>query len=636
LINKTICFALNALVLLFLISNTASARAQNNFDRTSSVYKDISADTKSVNLGLNILHLREATGNLTIEDILNKDETSWVKSNQQTPNLGVDPANFWFKHTLKFTSAESQDYLLEIGYPALDNVDVYLVQNNRVQYSYNAGDHLPYSSRPIDHRNFLFPLPQLDANKNVDILIRVQTAGAVQLPLFLWQQTAFWEQDQLQLMVHTFFIAILLTIALYNLMLFASMRDRAYLLYVCYIVCLALTQLGLRGLNYQLFAQESPLLNERILLLSIGSAICFAGLFAHKFMALAHTGPKLGKVVLTIAFLGFAQAVSGLFLPYALSVTAGIALTPIGCAVLLFAGLVQWINGNKVARFFTLAWAFYLIGQFSSALSKLGLLPRTPLLEYGPELGASIEVILLSFALADRMNEEKRKRYAAQEEALLHEQSARKAQEHSLQIQHQANEELESRVDARTQELQSTLEQLSVANEKLHGLSTVDGLTQLRNRRAFDERLDNEWRRSAREKSELSLLMLDADRFKNINDQYGHQAGDECLIILARILRDAVRRPSDCVARYGGEEFAIILPHTSSAGAEIIAERIRREVESEGVTFEGQAISLTVSIGLCSMLPTKQDDQNKLLEHADKALYRAKSEGRNRIVRAQV
>ena len=130
--------------------------------------------------------------------------------------------------------------------------------------------------------------------------------------------------------------------------------------------------------------------------------------------------------------------------------------------------------------------------------------------------------------------------------------------------------------------------------------------------------------------------MLDADHFKNINDTYGHQAGDECLKILSRILSDSVRRPSDCVARYGGEEFAIILPHTKSQGAGVIAERIRSRVEAESITFEGQAISLTVSIGLGSMLPTKEDDPNTLLEHADKALYRAKSEGRNRIVWAEV
>ena len=180
MIKKTFCFALNTLLLIFLTSNTASARAQNNFDRTSSAYKDISADIESVNLGLNIPYLRDANKNLTIEDILNQDETSWLKRNEEIPNLGVDPANFWFKHTLKFTSAESKDYLLEVGYSALDYIDVYFIQNNRVHYSYNAGDHLPFSSRPIDHRNFLFPLPKFNANQNVDIVIRVQTAGAVQ------------------------------------------------------------------------------------------------------------------------------------------------------------------------------------------------------------------------------------------------------------------------------------------------------------------------------------------------------------------------------------------------------------------------------------------------------------------------
>ena len=537
------------------------------------------------------------------------------------------------KTRINFDKQSSDGYLVEIAYPVLDFIDLYIFQNGKMKKAYHTGDRLPFNTRSLEHRNFLFPLPLLQTDIPVDIYVRAQTAGAMQLPFFIWEQQVFWEQDQFQLMAHTFFFAILITLALYNFMLFVSLRDNAYLLYVLYIISLTISQMGLRGMNYQLLVPDHPIINERMLLTSIGVAIIFAGLFARKFMALPRTSPILNKIMLFIVTLAVIQAIGGIFMPYSLNVKMGILLTAISCPTLLIVGLIQWLKGYKIARFFTLAWAVYLIGQFAITLSKFGLIPRTTWIEHGPEIGAGLEVILLSFALADRMNEERRKRHLAQENALLHERSAREAQEHSLTIQNQANEELESRVNARTLELSETLEELSEVNEKLHALSTLDGLTKVGNRRAFDNVLEREWRRCMRDQVELSLLLLDADHFKQINDQYGHQTGDECLKRIAAILGESVKRPADGVARYGGEEFAVVLPNTSEQGAIIIAERIRSSIETDILTFEGQNIVLTISIGLASSKPNASQsfNQTSLIEKADKALYLAKKEGRNRV-----
>ena len=558
---------------------------------------------------------------------------NWQVNKDEAPNFGVDPSNFWFKTRINFDKQSSDDYLVEIAYPVLDFIDLYIFQNGKMKKAYHTGDRLAFNTRSLEHRNFLFPLPLLQTDIPVDIYVRAQTAGAMQLPFFIWEQQVFWEQDQFQLMAHTFFFAILITLALYNFMLFVSLRDNAYLLYVLYIISLTISQMGLRGMNYQLLVPDHPIINERMLLTSIGVAIIFAGLFARKFMALPRTSPILNKIMLFIVTLAVIQAIGGIFMPYSLNVKMGILLTAISCPTLLIVGLIQWLKGYKIARFFTLAWAVYLIGQFAITLSKFGLIPRTTWIEHGPEIGAGLEVILLSFALADRMNEERRKRHLAQENALLHERSAREAQEHSLTIQNQANEELESRVNARTLELSETLEELSEVNEKLHALSTLDGLTKVGNRRAFDNVLEREWRRCMRDQVELSLLLLDADHFKQINDQYGHQTGDECLKRIAAILGESVKRPADGVARYGGEEFAVVLPNTSEQGAIIIAERIRSSIETDILTFEGQNIVLTISIGLASSKPNASQsfNQTSLIEKADKALYLAKKEGRNRV-----
>jgi diguanylate cyclase (GGDEF)-like protein len=168
------------------------------------------------------------------------------------------------------------------------------------------------------------------------------------------------------------------------------------------------------------------------------------------------------------------------------------------------------------------------------------------------------------------------------------------------------------------------------AEDKLEELAITDALTGLRNRRKFDTEIDAEWRRAARQKTPLALLLIDADRFKAYNDTYGHLAGDQVLVGIAICISDSVRRAGDCTARYGGEEFAVLLPGCAAAGAVKVAETIRLKVEqwSDGATVN------TVSIGVASLTPTAGMEWPQLMEFADKALYAAKAGGRNQSVLA--
>ena len=142
-------------------------------------------------------------------------------------------------------------------------------------------------------------------------------------------------------------------------------------------------------------------------------------------------------------------------------------------------------------------------------------------------------------------------------------------------------------------------QQLETANQELHRLARLDELTQVSNRRHFDEHLDREWRRLAREQTPMSLLLADVDFFKRYNDEYGHPAGDDCLRQIANVMRACVNRPADLVARYGGEEFAIVLPSTDASDAVYVAEAIRRELRGLALSHAQSSVSpyITLSIG---------------------------------------
>lgn len=175
-------------------------------------------------------------------------------------------------------------------------------------------------------------------------------------------------------------------------------------------------------------------------------------------------------------------------------------------------------------------------------------------------------------------------------------------------------------------------EQMLAAYETAEQLALMDGLTGVANRRLLDQTLNREWVSSRRDKTPLSLLLIDVDHFKSFNDRYGHLQGDECLRQVATRMQTALRRPLDLLARYGGEEFVAILPNTSGDGAESIAESLRKVVQECCIPHTGSPHGIvTVSLGCATEVPSDTSTSSSLLQAADEALYRAKSQGRNCI-----
>jgi diguanylate cyclase (GGDEF)-like protein len=195
-----------------------------------------------------------------------------------------------------------------------------------------------------------------------------------------------------------------------------------------------------------------------------------------------------------------------------------------------------------------------------------------------------------------------------------------------------SREDIDRRIE-RERELVAAARKLEASNQQLLRLSAVDALTGIANRRCFDQTVYRVWRSAARREHSVALIMIDIDFFKPYNDHFGHQAGDECLRNVAQSVAAGLKRPDDFVARYGGEEFGVVLPETDIAGATVVAERLRRGVESLTIPHPASpgAKHITISQGVTATVPARESPPSRLIALADEALYQAKKTGRNKV-----
>jgi len=362
-------------------------------------------------------------------------------------------------------------------------------------------------------------------------------------------------------------------------------------------------------LGYQYLWPNNPFIQANAIVPTMAAVVMFASLFFVSLLDLKNISKKSYRFFQAGIFATFCCIFSQFFISYAnaLGITALVSIVvTLGGSII---ALNLWRQGSRLAGYYIAGWSAVIFAFIVYLASVFDLIPRNIFIEYATMLGAVAEVIIFSFALADRINIEKKIRLQTQ--ASL------------LETQQEINKKLDIRVKQRTQELE-------VANAKLHEMSFSDGLTGVKNRRYFDERVVEEYKRAYREQSHIALLMIDIDHFKSINDTYGHQIGDDCLITVARALKETVKRPGDAISRYGGEEFSILLPGTDIEGAGFVAEKVRKAIESLNfITVNQQKVTLTVSIGVAAFIPKLRDNVENFIKKADQQLYVAKKEGRN-------
>jgi diguanylate cyclase len=573
----------------------------------------VTPGTPRLSVNRQVASFEDPSGQKTLEQVIRDESLPWRPGDDEAFNRGYSPSVWWLRLRLHSRLPENGKRLLEIAYAVLDHVDVAVVRGDGRMECYQLGDKQPFSLRPVHHRYFIVPL-NLRPDEQATVYVRLSSTSAIQAPMTLWEESAFLEHNNSRIMIHGLYFGTMLIIAVYNLLIYFGLGERVYLYYVIYVISMALFLAGLGGHSFQYLWPGQTQWNDRSIIFFLAGVVAFGSQFTRRFLSLAHYSRRLDRLSLVCVLLGAGMMASSFFMPYKFNILTLIPLASAACAQGLVVGGYTWKRGEPTAKFYCIAWGAMLSGGILLALSKFHLIPTNAFTEHATQIGSSLEVVLLSFALAERINVERRLRYEAQTVA--------------LETQMKVNEMLEQRVQERTQELEKV-------NQRLQELSDTDQLTGLNNRRFLDGLLEREWARSRRYGQHLAVLLIDVDHFKQVNDVHGHLTGDRCLQSLAACIKGMLRQMTDQAARYGGEEFCVVLPETDSAGAMVVAERIRAKIEATPVVEHHLVLRVTVSIGVaCATANDDLKGVDDLLQMADQALYQSKAGGRNRVTPA--
>lgn len=572
-----------------------------------------------------------------LTQVLTLADNTWLQNSQSDLSFGFTDSAYWFRLHLNNPTEKQQQRILELAYPVLDYIDIYQRTDNGDWQLTQLGDKYPFVDRVLQHRLFLVPIEVFSQN-SLELMIRVKSSSSMQFPAVIWQVDDFYAHDQNNSLVMGIYYGIMLVMVLYNFFFYFVVREKDYLYYVFFVGFLTLFVASLHGFNFQYLWPNATSWNDTSIVVFLATAMLFGMLFTFNFLQLNSIYILRQARNAVSAFL-LLFIVSTFFISYHYTIRILIVVAVFTVTIAMVLAITSWMRGHTAARYYMLAWTTMLAGGAVLAMNKFNIIPRNFFTENVMQIGFVIEVILLSLALADRLNQEKRQRLDAQVkalenerlarqsqyEALKHERKANEAQAAALEIQKQATETLEARVKERTEELEKV-------NEQLEMMSITDSLTNIRNRRYFDRTLKLEMARAIRQKQSISVLIIDIDYFKGVNDSYGHQAGDEVLKGIANSLSKTINRSTDLLARFGGEEFVVILPDTTPEGAVHVADCILKEIAQLRFDEISAGLKITASIGIYGDVPTHGSSHDTWVCNADDALYYAKNNGRNQVV----
>ncbi len=443
-------------VLLFVMSN---ASADSLF-----VFKN----EKSVGQISGLYYYKDADSKLSVEEVQEKD--SFILNLQPVTNLGIINSAVWIKVKVRNESSQS-NLVLGISYPILDEVELYEINESGVRSLGKQGDQFPYSQRIYDHQHFLFDI-SIPANETRSYILRVKTWEQMVLPIFVGTPKVVMESNLTQDLIFGIFFGIMLSLVLYNLFIYFTVRDSSYLFYVTYIFLISLTQACLNGYTLRFLFPDHPALANSSLIL-INSCAGLASIrFIQLFMDTKKFVPTLNKFYYVIG----AIYLGGIIFILAGAKQVSYNLMDLGGFLIsfytLFIAIKISLKGSKPAKLFLLAWSVFLIGVILFVLKNVGVLPANSYTNHLLTFGVATEGILLSIALATRINDYKKDKEASQLEAY-------QLLEEKKQIVLNQNIILEEKVKERTLELNEAVIHLKETQSQLVDAEKMASLGQL-------------------------------------------------------------------------------------------------------------------------------------------------------------
>lgn len=496
--------------------------------------------------------------------------------NADQVNRGVSDEAYWLRVRLRNSAAEERTWVLHHETSYLDHMVVYAADNGGPMRRTALSDRRPFEQRPLIYRKLAYQ-HTTPARGHTDLYVRLQhdTADSITLNLHLWESAAFMEAAQREYLLLGGYYGVLSIFIVIALMCAVFLRQLLYLHYALFLAFSILLWGSLNGLTFQYLWPESPAVFNSGFHVWFLLVTIFALQFSRAFLRIRELFPRLGHAITVaqaIMCVGIGLRLAGWYHPVLVLSYAGLGLL----TLLPVLGWMAWHKGLHYARWYALAWLLYALGLGMSVLSAF-----TSLFSWGMEpllytqLGSLVEALFLLLALGDRLMGWERDRKQA------------------LKIAHH------------------------------------DALTGLGNRRRLTQAYREFLERFERDREPVFLLLIDLDGFKQINDTCGHDAGDQVLRDVARLLERHTRSSDVCI-RFGGEEFAILLQAPGVDWARGVAERIRAEFAAAPTVYCDREIPHTLSAGLTLVLGEGVwVSAKEMIVQADAALYQAKAGGKD-------
>lgn len=572
-------------------------------------------------------YLTDTYDELTINDIYRDifaevpaaKSLHWQHSERSYLSLGFHSERHWFSWRDRLPIGQHADpkglkeYFLELPMPSADYLNVWVFDREGNELAaYELGDRFVFDQRPVNSRKFVVPFIG-SVNQTLVYVVSIKTTDALRFDARVLSREKFIARQKLDFLVQGVYLGIIFSMIIYNFSLFIGIREKSFLYYLMWIPMISISILADNGYGFQYLWPDSVYWNDRSYPFFNFLGVAIAPLF---FSEMVNVKKSLGRnhsiYLYSLSIVAFLFAITSLFVSpiFSISSVSIVSFTIIYSLVYIL--IRRSFQGDKQALLLLLAFTVLVAGATGRIFNNFGLMAALPGVEYYIQAGAALEVLLLSLVMSARVSADRRARLQANKKL--------------IETQKNMYAELERVVEERTAELKE-------ANALLEQASITDTLTQLKNRHFFDECYKNIVSQSSRTGTEISVLMIDIDHFKSINDRYGHQCGDACLSYTGTVLADILKRNSDLVARYGGEEFIVVISECNASAAEALAEDIRETLSAGVIDYRSETIKITCSIGVSSLVPCSSADGVALIRQADIALYEAKANGRNCVSR---
>ena len=392
-------------------------------------------NTQLQQLGSDVLYLKDEEGRYTVEELINgAGEEHFFKIDKPRANFGFDRAVYWIKFNAKYHTRLStlpKDWWLEFEYPLLDKIDVYSVSSDGSYTKSERGDSRVFENNPFSFPRAVFNVRLLPGESR-SLFIRVESDSSKQLGLNLWSSKGLTNHISQERLQQGVFFGIMVIMLLYNLFVFISIKDIAYLYYVLAISAFLVGQCAIGGLIWQYVSWKDLAWNNTIIPLALNLTWAFLMLFSRAFLQTKNRAPMMDALIKFCVIASLWLAIISLMTDYNFSIQLSTRVTIFYAFVLSIIGIVLWRRGHRAARYYTFAWIGYMGGVLAALLYLFGVIPHNYFTSNGIQFGAFTNVLLLSLALADRINTQKRQTEFARKKALVAQKQAVDANELAL------------------------------------------------------------------------------------------------------------------------------------------------------------------------------------------------------------